>query len=79
VRVLFIGDSYRTREELVYGESSSVIERRLLDGSPHRTVKVAHTTEGLEQRLRSPGWDILVCPTSGPFFWGAGRLAQAGA
>jgi hypothetical protein len=71
---VFIDDAYRTPEELVGGESSSVIERRLLDGSAHRAVKVAHTPDGLQRRLASFGWDIAVQSTAGgPFFWGAGR------
>jgi hypothetical protein len=74
-RVFFADDAYRTAEELVEGESSSTIERRLNDGSRHRAVKVPHEPPELERRLAGLGWRITVRPTSGPFFWGAGTRA----
>ena len=73
-RVAFVDDAYRTADELIEGEQSSTIRRRLNDGTAFRAVKVPHTPEGLEQRLTHLGWDITVTPLSGPFFWGAGRV-----
>ena len=71
-RVFFIDDGYRTPEELIEGERSSTIQRRLNDGTAFRAVKVAATPSDLEARLSRLGWRISVMPTSGPFFWGSG-------
>jgi demethylmenaquinone methyltransferase/2-methoxy-6-polyprenyl-1,4-benzoquinol methylase len=71
-RVFFVDDNARTPEELVYGEESSVVERRLSDGTAYRAVKVPHQPEDLQARLRSLGWDITVVMSGGPFYWGAG-------
>ena len=71
-RVFFIDDGYRTPEELIEGEHSSTIQRRLNDGTAFRAVKVPVTPSGLEARLSLLGWRISVMPTSGPFFWGSG-------
>jgi SAM-dependent methyltransferase len=71
-RVFFADDAYRTAEELIEGESSSTILRRLDDGTPFRVVKVAHRPQELEQQLSALGWQIRVTQTSGPFYWGAG-------
>jgi demethylmenaquinone methyltransferase/2-methoxy-6-polyprenyl-1,4-benzoquinol methylase len=75
-RVFFVDDAYRTPEELVEGESSSTILRRLTDGSAHRAVKVPHRADELEERLTRLGWRVQVRPTTaGPFYWGAGSPA----
>ena len=75
-RVMFVDDAHRTAEELIEGEASSTIRRRLRDGTPHRAVKVPHTPDGLERELAALGWDIRVHPTAGPSYWGAsGRAA----
>ena len=75
-RVLFVDDAFRTPEELTEGERSSVIRRRLTDGTAYRAVKVPHTPQDLERRLSELGWRIEVRPSaSGPFFWGAGTRA----
>jgi 2-polyprenyl-3-methyl-5-hydroxy-6-metoxy-1,4-benzoquinol methylase len=75
-RVFFVDDAYRTPDELVEGESSSTILRRLNDGSAHRAVKVPHRADELEERLARVGWRVQVRPTtSGPFYWGAGSPA----
>jgi 2-polyprenyl-3-methyl-5-hydroxy-6-metoxy-1,4-benzoquinol methylase len=71
-RVFFADDAYRTPDELIEGESSSTIQRRLNDGTRHRAVKVPHDAADLERRLARLGWRIAVTQTSGPFFWGAG-------
>jgi SAM-dependent methyltransferase len=71
-RVFFIDDGYRTPDELIRGESSSTIRRRLNDGTAYRAVKVPHEPKQLERRLARLGWRVTVSPTSGPFFWGAG-------
>lgn len=74
-RVLFVDDGYRTADELIEGEESSTIQRRLLDGSKHRIVKVPLDAADLERRLTDLGWDITVHQTAGPFLWGAGGRA----
>jgi len=71
-RVFFIDDAYRTPDELIQGESSSTIRRRLNDGTPYLAVKVPHRPADLEDRLRRLGWEITVTPTSGPCYWGKG-------
>jgi SAM-dependent methyltransferase len=71
-RVFFADDAYRTADELVEGEGSATIRRRLEDGTDFRAIKVPHTPVELEQRLSDLGWQIRVQQTSGPFFWGAG-------
>jgi SAM-dependent methyltransferase len=72
-RVFFVDDGYRTPEEIVEGESSSAIRRRLNDGTAHRAVKVPHRADELEERLAGLGWRAKVTPT-GPFYWGSARL-----
>lgn len=74
-RVFFADDAYRTPEELINGEASPVIRRRLNDGTPYRAVKVQHTPIDLQQRLADHGWNIRVHETEGPFFWGSGGRA----
>jgi demethylmenaquinone methyltransferase/2-methoxy-6-polyprenyl-1,4-benzoquinol methylase len=74
-RVFFVDDAYRTADELIEGEESSTIRRRLADGTAYRIVKVAHRPADLERRLQRLGWSIKVHATTGPFFWGAGRRA----
>ena len=71
-RVFFVDDFYRTPEELIEGESSSTIERRLNDGTAFRVVKVPHHPTALESQLRRLGWAIGVTQTAGPFYWGEG-------
>ncbi len=71
-RVFFVDDNARTPEELVYGEESSVVERRLSDGTAYRAVKVPHQPADLQARLNRLGWDITVVTSGGPFYWGAG-------
>lgn len=71
-RVFFVDDNYRTADELIHGEQSATIQRRLTDGTAYRIVKVPHRPLDLERQLHQLGWSITVHPTSGPFFWGAG-------
>jgi demethylmenaquinone methyltransferase/2-methoxy-6-polyprenyl-1,4-benzoquinol methylase len=72
-RVFFVDDAYRTPDELIEGESSSTILRRLRDGSAHRAVKVPHRAEELQERLARLGWRVQVqATTTGPFYWGSG-------
>lgn len=68
-RVLFVDDAYRTEDELVYGADTSIIERRLGDGSAHRIIKVARDAAGVQRRLVDEGWDASVRQL-GVFFWG---------
>ena len=77
-RVFFIDDAYRTPHELIEGEASSTIRRRLNDGTAYRAVKVPHSPADLEDRLRQLGWSIRVTATSGPFYWGQGMLDPSG-
>ena len=71
-RVFFADDAYRTPDELIEGDASSTIRRRLEDGTAFRAVKVPHAAAELEQRLSDIGWTISVHTTTGPFFWGSG-------
>ncbi len=70
--MFFADDGYRTPDELINGESSEVIRRRLNDGTEYQIVKVPHEPSRLERRLERLGWDVTVSQTSGPFFWGSG-------
>ena len=72
-RVAFVDDAFRTPEELIEGERSSTILRRLGDGTEFRAVKVPHTAESLQRRIEQLGWRIEVTRLAGPFFWGEGR------
>jgi 2-polyprenyl-3-methyl-5-hydroxy-6-metoxy-1,4-benzoquinol methylase len=71
--VFFFDDNYRPDAELIEGTTSPIVERRLLDGTRFRVVKVPFRPDELERRLRGIGWNIVVTPTAGPFYWGAGR------
>lgn len=75
-RVFFADDGYRTPDELIEGQESSVIQRRIPDGTTYQIVKVPLDPVLLERDLRKLGWDITVTPTVGPFFWGEGSRAQ---
>ncbi|QYJ03331.1 class I SAM-dependent methyltransferase [Nocardioides panacisoli] len=75
-RVLFVDDAYRTPDELVQGEESTTIRRRLRDGTAYRAVKVPHEPAALSRQLADLGWDVRVEQTNGPFYWGAGRRAD---
>ncbi len=75
-RIFFVDDNYRTPEELIEGEASSTIQRRLNDGTAFRAVKVPHQPADLEARLARLGWRIEVHPTTGPFYWGAGSMGS---
>lgn len=71
-RVFFFDDNHRTETELIEGDSSPIVERRLTNGSPFRVIKIPYQPAELEQRLRALGWDITVTATPGPFYWGLG-------
>jgi len=75
-RVFFVDDGYRTPDELIYGDSSSIIRRRVNDGASYRAVKVPYEPKRLEERLEGLGWRVTVTPTSGPFFWGVGTAPE---
>lgn len=76
-RVFFVDDAFRTPDELIEGEESSTIRRKLNDGTPFRAVKVAHTPEELTARLARLGWRFEIRRTAGPFFYGAGGRQPA--
>jgi SAM-dependent methyltransferase len=71
-RVFFVDDNARTPQELIEGESSTTIRRRLTNGSGFRLVKVPYQPAELEHRLGRLGWRRTRTPTAGPFYWGAG-------
>jgi demethylmenaquinone methyltransferase/2-methoxy-6-polyprenyl-1,4-benzoquinol methylase len=71
-RVFFFDDNYRPEPELVEGVDSTVVQRRLNDGTPFRVVKIPYEPAHLERRLRDLRWNIAVTGTSGPFYWGTG-------
>jgi demethylmenaquinone methyltransferase/2-methoxy-6-polyprenyl-1,4-benzoquinol methylase len=76
-RVFFVDDGYRTADELIEGEESTTIQRRLNDGSTHRIVKVPHQPADLERRLADCGWSVTVTAApGGPFYWGTGHPAR---
>jgi len=70
--VFFFDDNHRTEAELIEGGDSTVVQRRLNDGTPFRVIKVPYEPADLEQRLRDLRWNIMVTGTSGPFYWGTG-------
>lgn len=71
-RVFFVDDNARTQQELIEGESSTTIRRRLTDGTDFHLVKVPYQPAELEERLGRMGWRITVRATTAPFYWGAG-------
>lgn len=71
-RVFFVDDAYRTEDELIEGAESSVIRRRVSDGTSYRAVKVPHDPAALQELLKRAGWRVTVTSTAGPFYWGAG-------
>jgi trans-aconitate methyltransferase len=75
-RVFFVDDAVRTPEELIEGELSSTIERRLSDGTAYRAVKVPYRPAELEEQLAALGWRFTVSRTSGAFYWGAGSRSR---
>jgi hypothetical protein len=75
VDAAFVDDAFRPPEELIEGESSSTIQRRLGNGTAYRAVKVRYRPSELERQLASLGWRFTVTQTSGPFYWGAGARA----
>lgn len=72
-RVAFVDDAFRTPDELVNGERSAIIRRQVNDGTAFRAVKVPHTADELQARLRRLGWNFAVRRLGGPFYWGAGN------
>jgi SAM-dependent methyltransferase len=76
-RVFFIDDAYRTPDELIEGESSSTIRRRLNDGTAYRAVKVPYRPADLEDRLRRLGWQITVTATLRTLLLGHGTLNRS--
>ncbi len=76
-RVFFVDDAFRPPEELIEGESSSTVERRLGSGAAYRIVKVPYRPAELEAQLAALGWRISVAQTSGAFYWGAGARARS--
>ena len=68
-QAFFVDDNHRTEAELIEGPESSVVERRLHDGTAFRAVKVPYTASGLTERLGDLGWDVAA-DEAGPFYWG---------
>ncbi|MGH9214049.1 MAG: class I SAM-dependent methyltransferase [Acidimicrobiales bacterium] len=71
-RVFFFDDNHRTETELIEGVNSTVVQRRLNDGTPFKVIKIPYEPADLERRLRDLQWNIRVTGTSGPFYWGTG-------
>jgi trans-aconitate methyltransferase len=76
-RVFFVDDAFRTPEELIEGESSSTIQRRLRDGTRYRAVKVPYRPAELEEQLAALGWRFTVTQTAGTFYFGAGSRSRS--
>jgi demethylmenaquinone methyltransferase/2-methoxy-6-polyprenyl-1,4-benzoquinol methylase len=81
-RVFFVDDGYRTDEELIEGEQSPVVQRRLDDGTAHRIVKVPHQPADLEHQPQ-PGWaavsalwSLTAVPARGSVGWRSRRRAS---
>ena len=70
--VFFFDDSFRPESELIEGEASPVVQRRLNDGTAFNVLKVPWQPSDLEDRLRALEWNVTVTGTSGPFYWGTG-------
>jgi len=69
-RVVFVDEGdHGLWEEDWLDREAGLVERRLLDGSRHRAVKVLWRPAELEERLRSLGWQASVS-ASGPFYLG---------
>jgi demethylmenaquinone methyltransferase/2-methoxy-6-polyprenyl-1,4-benzoquinol methylase len=76
-RVFFVDDAFRPPEELIEGEFSTTVQRRISDGTAYRAVKVPYRPAELEEQLATLGWRFTVRQTSGTFYWGAGSKALA--
>jgi len=69
-RVIFVDEGdHGMWEEDWLDRAAGLVERRLVDGSRHRAVKVFWEPAELEDRLRSLGWRASVT-ASGPFYRG---------
>jgi SAM-dependent methyltransferase len=77
-RIFFADDAVRPPEELIEGEASSIVQRRLDDGRAYRIVKVPYALAELETRLAALGWRFTFTQTSGGFFWGSGGRSGGG-
>ncbi len=77
-QVFFFDDNHRPERELIEGGDSSVVQRRLLDGTSFKVIKVPYDPVELERRLQHLQWDIVVSGTSGPFYWGTGTRSEEG-
>jgi len=69
--VFFVDDNHWSLEELIEGPDSSIVERRLNNGTAFRAVKVPHEPAQLQRQLETLGWEIAVS-SAGPFYWGDG-------
>lgn len=75
-RVFFVDEArHGLWDEDWVDEASGVVRRHLVDGTPHRAVKVLWRPEELESRLTNLGWEVAV-HGAGPFYWGAGRVRR---
>jgi SAM-dependent methyltransferase len=75
-RVFFADDAHRSPEELIEGEASSIVQRRLGDGTAYRAIKIPYHPSELEQRLAAFGWHFTITQTSGPFYWAQGSRSR---
>jgi hypothetical protein len=64
-------------QELIEGESSTTIKRRVGDGTAYRLVKVPYRAAELAEQLDSLGWHVTIRETSGRFYWGEGSRSRS--
>jgi demethylmenaquinone methyltransferase/2-methoxy-6-polyprenyl-1,4-benzoquinol methylase len=60
-------------EEVLAGLAAPAVRRRLVDGSPHRIVKIFHDPAGLTAALRDLGWTAEVWPIGATLLAGVAR------
>ena len=72
-RVCFVDDAHRTADELIEGEASSTIRRRLNDGSVHRAVKVPARSRRAPGSAGRPRLEHHGGPDVRPVLLGRGR------
>jgi demethylmenaquinone methyltransferase/2-methoxy-6-polyprenyl-1,4-benzoquinol methylase len=76
-RVFLVDDAFRAPEELIEGDSSSTIQRRLRNGTAYRAIKVPYRPTDLEEQLARLGWHLTITQTSGSFYWGTGGRSRS--
>jgi ubiquinone/menaquinone biosynthesis C-methylase UbiE len=75
-RVFFMDESEDSFNEEWVSEDEAIAQRKLLDGSVHRLIKIFWNPNELEARLQKLGWSISV-HKCGPFLWGEGGKSRS--